>query len=44
MVTTEIKIIAKKHIDLLHDHSNLETIQLLDNEWTLRRLKETQAV
>jgi hypothetical protein len=28
-----------KHEDRLHDHTNLEAIQLLDNEWTVRRLK-----
>jgi hypothetical protein len=34
MVTAEIKGIAKKH-----QHTNVEAIQLLDNERTVRRLK-----
>jgi hypothetical protein len=39
MVTAEIKRIAKKHADRLQQHTNVEAIQLLDNERTVRRLK-----
>jgi hypothetical protein len=39
MGTAEIKRPAKKHEDLLHRHTNVEVIQLLDNERTVRRLK-----
>jgi hypothetical protein len=39
MVTAEIKSLAKKHEDRLHQHTDVEAIQLLDNERTVRRLK-----
>jgi hypothetical protein len=39
MVTAEIKSTAKKHEDWLHQHTNVEGIQLLDNERTVRSLK-----
>jgi hypothetical protein len=39
MVTAEIKRPDKKHEDRLHQHTNAEAIQLLDNERTVRRLK-----
>jgi hypothetical protein len=39
MVTAEIKRTAKKHEDGLHQHTNLEAIQLLDNNRAVRRLK-----
>jgi hypothetical protein len=39
MVTAEIKRPAKKHEDRLHQHTNMEAIQLLDSERTVRRLK-----
>jgi hypothetical protein len=44
MVTAEIKRLAKKHGDLLHRHTNMEAIQLLDNERTVRRLKRLKAI
>jgi hypothetical protein len=39
MVTAKIKRTAKKPEDRLHQHTNMEAIQLLDNERTVRRLK-----
>jgi hypothetical protein len=39
MVTAEIKRLVKKHEDRLHQHTNVEVTQLLDNERTVRRLK-----
>jgi hypothetical protein len=39
MVTSEIKGIAMKHEDWLHQHTNMVAIQLLDNERTVRRFK-----
>jgi hypothetical protein len=42
MVSAEIKRIAKKHEDRLHQHTNVEAIQLLDNESTVRRLKRVK--
>jgi hypothetical protein len=39
MVPAEIKRIAKNHKDRLHQHTNVEVIQLLDNEKTVGRLK-----
>jgi hypothetical protein len=39
MVTAEIKRTAKKHEDRLHQHTNVEAIQLLDNIRAVRRLK-----
>jgi hypothetical protein len=39
MVTAEIKTTAKKQDDRLHQHTNMEAIQLLDKERTVRRLK-----
>jgi hypothetical protein len=38
MVTAEIKRTAKKHEDRLHQQTNVEEIQLLDNRRALRRL------
>jgi hypothetical protein len=38
-VTADINRTAKKHDDRLHQHTNVEAIQLLDNERTVRRLK-----
>jgi hypothetical protein len=38
-VTAEIKRTAKKHEDRLHQHINVEAIQLLDNNRAVRRLK-----
>jgi hypothetical protein len=38
MVTAEIKMLAKKHEDWLHVHTNVEATQLLDNERTVRGL------
>jgi hypothetical protein len=38
MVTAEIKRTDKKHKDQLHQHTNVEVIQLLD-ERKVRRLK-----
>jgi hypothetical protein len=39
MVTAEIKTTAKKHEDRLHQHTNVEAIQLLDNSRAVRRLR-----
>jgi hypothetical protein len=39
MVTAAIKRTAKKHEDQLHQHTNVEAIQLLDNSRAVRRLK-----
>jgi hypothetical protein len=39
MVTAEIKRTAKKHEDRLHEHTNVEAIQLPDNSRAVRRLK-----
>jgi hypothetical protein len=39
MVTAEIKRTAKKHEDRLHQHTNVEAIQLLDKSRAVRRLK-----
>jgi hypothetical protein len=39
MITAEIKRTAKKHEDQLHQHTNMEVIQPLDNERRVRRLK-----
>jgi hypothetical protein len=39
MVTAEIKRTANKHEDLLHQHTNVEAIQLLTNNRAVRRLK-----
>jgi hypothetical protein len=39
MVTAEIKRLAKKHEVWLHHHTNVEAIQLLDNDRAVRRLK-----
>jgi hypothetical protein len=39
MITAEIKRTAKKHEDRLHQHTNVESIQLLDNNRAVRRLK-----
>jgi hypothetical protein len=39
MATAEINRLAKKHEDWLHQHTNVETIQLIENERALRRLK-----
>jgi hypothetical protein len=39
MVTAEIKRTAKKHEDRLHQHTNVEAIQLLYNSRAVRRLK-----
>jgi hypothetical protein len=35
----EIKRFARKHEDRLHQHTNVEALQLLDNSDTVRRLK-----
>jgi hypothetical protein len=43
MVTAEIKRTAKKHEDWLHQHTNLEAIQLLDNSRAVRRLKRLKS-
>jgi hypothetical protein len=32
MVTAEIERLAEKHEDWLHQHTNMETIQLLDED------------
>jgi hypothetical protein len=39
MVTAEIKRFARKNEERLHQHGNVEAIQLLDNSELLRRLK-----
>jgi hypothetical protein len=39
MATAEIKRTAKKHEDRLHQHANVEAIQLLDKSRAVRRLK-----
>jgi hypothetical protein len=39
MVTAEIKRTAKKHEDRLHQHTNVEAIELLNTERTVRWLK-----
>jgi hypothetical protein len=39
MVTAEIKRTAKKHEDRLHQHTNVEAIQLLDNRRAVRKPK-----
>jgi hypothetical protein len=39
MVAAEIKRTAKKHENRRHQHTNVEAIQLLDKESTVRRLK-----
>jgi hypothetical protein len=40
MVTAEIHRFARKHEERLHQHVNVEAIQLLDNSELLRRLKK----
>jgi hypothetical protein len=39
MVTAEIKRTAKTHEDRLHQNTNVEAIQLLDNSRAVRRLE-----
>jgi hypothetical protein len=39
MVTAEIKRTAKKHEDRLHQPTNVEAIQLLENRRAVRRLR-----
>jgi hypothetical protein len=39
MVKAEIKRLAGKHEDRLHQHINIEALQLLDNQQLVRRLK-----
>lgn len=41
-VSAEIARFAKKHEDRLHQHVNLEALQLLDNTCLVRRLKRTK--
>jgi hypothetical protein len=43
MVNAEIKRTAKKHEDRLHQRTNVEAIQILDNERTERRLKRLES-
>jgi hypothetical protein len=38
MITAEIKRTSKKHEDRLHQHTNVEAIQLLDNCRAVRML------
>jgi thiazole synthase ThiGH ThiG subunit len=42
MVTTAIRRIAQNHEKRLHEHVNVEAIQLLDNSALVRRLKRTK--
>jgi thiazole synthase ThiGH ThiG subunit len=42
MVTTAIRRFARKHEERLHQHVNVEAIQLLDNSALLRWLKRTK--
>lgn len=41
-VTCEIQKFARKHEERLHNHENVEAIQLLDNRNIVRRLKRTK--
>lgn len=42
MVADEVKHFAKKHEERLHNHKNVEAIQLLDQRGIVRRLKRTK--
>jgi hypothetical protein len=42
MVTASIRRFARKHEERLHQHVNVEAIQLLDNSALVRRLKRTK--
>jgi hypothetical protein len=42
MVTAAIRRFARKHEARLHQHVNVEAIQLLDNSALVRRLKRTK--
>ena len=42
MVTTAIRPFARKHEARLHQHVNVEAIQVLDNSALVRRLKRTK--
>ena len=42
MVTAVIRRFARKHEARLHQHVNVEAIQLLDNSALVRRLKRTK--
>jgi hypothetical protein len=39
VVSSEIRRVAQKHEGRLHQHENVEDIQLLDNMGTVRRLQ-----
>jgi hypothetical protein len=39
VVTSEIQRFAQKHEERLHNHENVETIQLLDNTCIVRSLQ-----
>lgn len=41
-VKEEIAIAARRHEERLHNHPNVEALQLLDNQNTVRRLKRTK--
>jgi ribosome-associated translation inhibitor RaiA len=41
-VDKEIKRFARKHEDRLHQHTNVEALQLLDNSDIVRRLKRVK--
>jgi hypothetical protein len=41
-VDKEIKRYARKHEDRLHQHTNVEALQLLDNSEIVRRLKRVK--
>jgi thiazole synthase ThiGH ThiG subunit len=42
MVTAAIRRFDRKHEERLHQHVNVEAIQLLDNSALMRRLKRTK--
>jgi len=43
MVTAVIRRFARKHEARLHQHVNVDAIQLLDNSALVRRLKRTKS-
>jgi thiazole synthase ThiGH ThiG subunit len=42
MVTAAIRRFTRKHEERLHQHVNVEALQLLDNSALVRRLKRTK--
>jgi hypothetical protein len=43
MVMAAIRRFARKHEERLHQHVNVEAIQLLDNNALVRRLRRTKS-